>query len=205
MLEARRLECVRGRRRLFQDLSFSVEPGEYVELRGPNGSGKTSLLRMLCGLLPPTSGAVLWNGESIDTIRESYLASIAYVGHRCAVKDELTAQENLRVSTALSGCMVSQERASEALQRLHLGEYEHVQARHLSEGQHRKLALARLVACPRALWLLDEVQTSLDADAERSVKAFMHEHIVSGGMVVVATHQARAAGARGARCIELAA
>src|SRR5438552_799473 len=104
MLEARRVECVRGQRRLFRHLSFSVRPGDCFELRGPNGSGKTSLLRMLCGLLPPTSGAIFWHGEPIGVRRESYLSSVSYLGHCSAVKDDLTALENLRMSSALSGC-----------------------------------------------------------------------------------------------------
>jgi heme exporter protein A len=205
MLEARLLECVRGHRQLFHDLSFSVQPGDYVELRGPNGSGKTSLLRILCGLLPATSGVVLWRGEPTDTNRESYLSSVTYVGHRCAVKDELTVLENLRLSTALSGCDLSPEEARNALERVHLIQHEHTHARFLSEGQHRRLALARLVACNRPLWLLDEVLASLDAEADRSIRDVIHEHVTAGGMTIVATHQNRPVGIRVACCIELAA
>ncbi len=204
MLEGRLLECVRGGRRLFHDLSFAVKPGDFVELRGPNGSGKTSLLRMLCGLLPPTSGAVLWQGQAIGTVREQYLSSLTYIGHVPAVKDELTALENLRVSAALHGCDLGHGQARSVLERMRLEPYANEQARYLSEGQRRRLALARLVACRRPLWLLDEVLASLDADAERSARTLIHEHVAAGGMAILATHLEPSAGAR-TRCIELAA
>jgi heme exporter protein A len=205
MLEACRLECVRGHRRLFRNLSFSMRPGDCFELRGPNGSGKTSLLRMLCGLLPPTSGAILWHGEPITRLREAYLSSVTYVGHRCAVKDELTTLENLRVSSALSGVELSRAEARDVLGRMSLGEQENLQARHLSEGQRRRLALTRLVVCRSSLWLLDEVLTSLDEAAACSVTSLVDGHISRGGMAVIATHQELKLGARMSRRIELAA
>lgn len=205
MLEARALGCVRGRRRLFHGLSFSMCPGDYVELRGPNGSGKTSLLRILCGLLPPTTGVVLWHAEPIAACQESYHSSLAFVGHRPGTKDELTVLENLRVSAALSGCDLGEEEARRALERVELGEHERTHARVLSEGQHRRLALARLIACRRPLWLLDECLSSLDREGERFVRRIIQEHVAAAGMAVVATHHERPAGIRAARCIELAA
>ena len=173
MLEACNLECVRGDRRLFTDLSFSIRPGDYFELRGPNGSGKTSLLRMLCGLLPPTRGAILWQGTPISPIRETYLSSVTYIGHRRAVKDELTTVENLRVSCALSGFELEAEEARGVLDYMCLGEQENLQARLLSEGQRCRLALARLVACHSSLWLLDEVLPSLDEEATTAMAALI--------------------------------
>ena len=205
MLEARGLECVRGLRRLFRDVSFSMRPGDCFELRGPNGSGKTSLLRMLCGLLPPTSGEILWHGTPISAHREEYLSSVAYVGHRCAVKDELTTLENLRVSSALSGWELTREEARHALGRMSLGALEHLQARHLSEGQRRRVTLARLVAGRSELWLLDEVLTSLDEDAGHSVRRLIEDHVSRGGMAVVATHQDLKMATRLSRRIDLAA
>src|ERR1041385_4133020 len=103
MLEVINLTCVRGTRRLFKDLNFSAGEGELVELRGPNGSGKTSLLRILCGLATPAAGEVRWNGRSIRSLGEEYSASVAYLGHQNAVKDELSAIENLRISSAVAG------------------------------------------------------------------------------------------------------
>jgi heme exporter protein A len=182
-----------------------MHPGDCFELRGPNGSGKTSLLRMLCGLLPPTSGEILWHGNPISARREEYLSSVAYVGHRSAVKDELTTLENLRVSSALSGWELSREEARNTLGRMSLGAQEHLQARHLSEGQRRRLTLARLVACRSSLWLLDEVLTSLDEDAGHSIRTLIDDHVSQGGMAVIATHQDLCMATRLSRRIDLAA
>jgi heme exporter protein A len=205
MLEARGLECVRGHRRLFSDLSFTMHPGDCFELRGANGSGKTSLLRMLCGLLPPTEGEILWHGTPISATREEYLSSVAYAGHRSAVKDELTTLENLRVSCALSGWELTREEARHTLGRMSLGAQEDLQARHLSEGQRRRLALARLVACRSSLWLLDEVLTSLDEEAGHAIKTLIGDHVSRGGMAIVATHHDLKIATRSSRRIELAA
>jgi heme exporter protein A len=205
MLEACSLECVRGHRRLFSDLSFSMRPGDCFELRGPNGSGKTSLLRMLCGLLPPTSGAILWYGEPIRARREAYLSSVTYVGHRSAVKDELTTLENLRMSSALSGWALSRNEARDVLGRMSLVDQADLYARHLSEGQHRRLALARLMTSRSELWLLDEILTSLDGAATSAITASIDEHVSRGGMAVVATHQDMKLAARTSQRIELAA
>jgi heme exporter protein A len=204
-LEARALECVRGRRRLFSDLSFFIRSGDCFEVRGANGSGKTSLLRMLCGLVPPTSGTVLWQGEPIETKRESYVESLTYVGHRSAVKDEMTTLENLLVTSALSGFELSLSEAKQALGYMSLDDQESTPARYLSEGQRRRLALARLVNCKRPLWLLDEVMTSLDAGAARCVAGLIDRHVEGGGMAVIATHQDLKLTSRLACRIELAA
>jgi heme exporter protein A len=204
-LEGRRLTCVRGHRELFADLTFTLCEGESVELRGANGSGKTSLLRMLCGLLPPSRGVIFWNGVPVDEQREAYLASLAYVGHRPAVKDDLTTLENLRVSAALGGTELTLAEACDALRQLGLGGCADVAARCLSEGQRRRLALARLVASPRPLWLLDEVFTSLDEPTTKLAAAMIDAHVAQGGIAVVATHHTTAIGRPAPRRIELAA
>jgi heme exporter protein A len=205
MLEARGLECVRGHRRLFGDLSFSVRPGDCVEVRGANGSGKTSLLRMLCGLLPPASGMILWQGEPIDRRREAFHSTLRYVGHRRGVKDELTAMENLCVSSALHGFELGRHEAQVILARVGLGDQGHVYARHLSEGQRRRLALSRLLTGRSSLWLLDEALTALDATSVATITAIIDEHVAGGGMAVIATHQAFRLKAQTSRRIELAA
>src|SRR2546423_11988892 len=117
MLEVINLTCVRGTRRLFKELNFSAAEGELVELRGPNGSGKTSLLRILCGLATPAAGEVRWNGRSIRSLGEEYSASVAYLGHQNAVKDELSAIENLRISSAVAGHTLGRDDAQELLSR----------------------------------------------------------------------------------------
>src|ERR1051326_7765880 len=120
MLEAINLTCIRGTRRLFRDLNFSAAAGELIELRGPNGSGKTSLLRILSGLATPAAGEVRWQGKNIRSLREEYSGSVAYLGHQNAVKDELTAIENLRISSAVSGHRLSRDRAQELMARVGL-------------------------------------------------------------------------------------
>ena len=189
MLEVKNLTCVRGTRRLFKDLNFSAEPGELVELRGPNGSGKTSLLRILCGLATPAAGEVRWNNENIRTLGEEYFAAVAYLGHQNAVKDELTAMENLRISSAISGTPLKENDAGKILARVGLTPQQHLPARVLSAGQRRRLAMTRLLTGKATLWFLDEVLTSLDDAAVNLSRDFIGEHLKNGGIAIVATHQ----------------
>jgi len=180
---------VRGDRRLFSGLDLSLSPGTFVQLTGPNGSGKTSLLRIFCGLLAPAEGEVCWQGANIRSLREDYFTAVTYLGHRPGVKDELSAVENLRISNALNGVEVSQEDAFAALERMGLAGRESLPARFLSEGQRRRVALARLLVCNTRLWLLDEVMTSLDKGAVELVRSLIEEHLNRGGIAIVATHQ----------------
>ena len=180
---------MRGDRRLFSGLDLSLSPGTFVQLTGPNGSGKTSLLRIFCGLLAPAEGEVCWQGANIRSLREDYFTAVTYLGHRPGVKDELSAVENLRISNALNGVEVSQEDAFAALERMGLAGRESLPARFLSEGQRRRVALARLLVCNTRLWLLDEVMTSLDKGAVELVRSLIEEHLNRGGIAMVATHQ----------------
>ena len=189
MLEVNKLGCVRGDRRLFSGLDLAVSPGTFVQLTGPNGSGKTSLLRILCGLLAPAEGQVNWNGANIRALGEEYFTAVTYMGHRHGVKDELSAAENLRISNALNGIEVSKERARTVLERMGLAGRELLPARLLSEGQRRRVALARLLVCNTKLWLLDEVMTSLDKGAVALVRSLIENHLAGGGIAIVATHQ----------------
>jgi heme exporter protein A len=180
---------VRGDRRLFSGLDFAVSPGTFVQLTGPNGSGKTSLLRILCGLLAPAEGEITWEGANIRSLGEEYVAQMTYVGHRHGVKEELSAVENLRISNALNGVSVSKARAFEVLGQMGLAGRELLPARLLSEGQRRRVALARLLVCNTRLWLLDEVMTSLDKRAVALVRSLIENHLAGGGIAFVATHQ----------------
>jgi heme exporter protein A len=146
-------------------------------LTGPNGSGKTSLLRMLCGLLPPAHGTICWMGTNIHKLDEDYFSEMTYIGHRHGVKDELTALENLRVSCGLSGIEISRQSAVSALARMRLEDRIDTPARLLSEGQRRRVALARLLVRRTSLWLLDEVMTSLDTEAVQLVQWMIEEHL----------------------------
>lgn len=189
MLEVTNLECVRGDRKLFSNISFSMTPGTLLQLTGPNGSGKTSLLRIVCGLMAPENGEVRWQSANIRSLGEEYSQSFTYVGHRNGVKEELSSLENLRVSSGLTGINLTREEARQALEQVGLAGRENLPARFLSEGQRRRLALARLLAGNSPLWVLDEVLASLDSAAVRLVKSLIEEHLSKGGMAIVATHQ----------------
>jgi heme exporter protein A len=189
MLEAINLTCLRGDRLLFRDVNFTLAPGGLLELRGPNGGGKTSLLRILCGLATPADGEVRWNGTNIRTLREEYFGSLAYVAHLNGVKDELTALENLLAARRVAGHELSKHEGEATLERAGLINQRHLPTCVLSAGQRRRLALARLVAARAKLWLLDEILTSLDDSGVDLVRTLITEHIEGGGLAIVATHQ----------------
>ena len=189
MLEALNVGCVRGDRRLFSDLNFSLEPGALLQLTGPNGSGKTSLLRIICGLLSATEGEIRWLGTNVRSLGEDYSRSLNYVGHRNGVKEELNAIENLRVANGLAGVSLTPAAARTALDRIGLTGRDTLPARLLSEGQRRRLALARLLTSGARLWILDEVLTSLDRSAVAIMKSLIGEHLQNGGIAIIATHQ----------------
>jgi heme exporter protein A len=188
VLEAASLDCERGGRILFRGLSLAMRPGEVLRIAGANGRGKTSLLRILCGLLSPAGGEVRWKGAPILTLREEYSRQIAYLGHAAAVKDELTAAENLSIACRIAGNASTAGEVAQALQRLEVPATAFLKK--LSQGQRRRAALARL-ALSRSipLWLLDEPLAALDAQAARLVEGLISEHIGQGGMVIYTTHQ----------------
>ena len=188
MLRAADLECARGGRVLFRGLSLAVAPGALVRIAGGNGRGKTSLLRILCGLLTPEAGAVTWEGQPIRGLREEYSRRLVYLGHAPAVKDELTAEENLAIAGTLSGRRFAPDSVREALARFGVPESRPVGR--LSQGQRRRAALARLALCADApLWLLDEPLAALDERAAALVESLVAAHAARGGMVVFTTHQ----------------
>ena len=174
---------------MFDGLSFDVAPGEVVQVRGANGSGKSSLLRLLCGLLPPAAGEVQWRRRRIGTRGAELAAQIAYMGHAGGMSGDLTVRENLRFALHVAGSASADAACREVLQRLQLAGREDEPLRHLSQGQQRRLSLARVLLSGRALWLLDEPCAGLDAEGEASFDAFLAEHVRRGGMAVVTTHR----------------
>ena len=180
---------MRGDRLLFSDITFSLLPGNVIQLTGANGSGKTSLLRIICGLLTPAEGEIRWQGTNIRSLGEEYSKSLSYVGHRNGVKEELNPIENLRIANGLAGISLTTAAAKSALEKIGLTGRDRLPARLLSEGQRRRLALARLITSGAKLWILDEVLTSLDRSAVAIMRSLIGEHLQNGGMAIIATHQ----------------
>lgn len=204
MLATTQLECVRGERRLFANLSFDALPHTLLEVRGPNGSGKTSLLRNLCGLLPVAEGTVSWKGSDIRELGDEYRAQLLYLGHLPGIKDELTALENLRFHAAASGLPATETELTDALDRMGLNNFQHQHCKALSAGQRRRVALARLcLAATRPLWILDEPFTALDVAALAVITTIVEGHLESGGIVVLTTHQEVPIKSRETRRVEL--
>lgn len=189
MLNVAGVACRRGGRALFSDLSFSVQPGELLHIQGENGSGKTSLLRILVGLSSQETGRVLWNNSDIHEIREEYATSLLYLGHQPAVKDDLTVAENLAMSCRIAGLEPSFTAIEIALEHVGLARRVTLPGRVLSQGQRRRLALARLWLDNRPLWVLDEPFTALDVNATALLEEQLERHLGAGGMVVLTTHQ----------------
>lgn len=190
MLHVQGLACVRGDRPLFRGLDFSLDAGQALHVAGANGSGKTSLLRLLCGLSAPAEGEVRWKGESIGKLREEYFRDLLYIGHAPAVKDDLSAEENLLVAATVAGLAISKADARAALQGIGLSGREDLPAKVLSQGQRRRVVLARLLLAQRVpLWILDEPFTALDKKAVANLRGTIESHVADGGMVLYTTHQ----------------
>ena len=189
MLEVSNLACTRGDHRLFSGLSFSLSAGELMQVQGANGSGKTSLLRTLCGFMTPEAGEIRWRGQDVRELEEDYYAEMVYLGHLNAIKDELNALENLRINAGLAGCVVDDTRAIAALRRMGLRGRETLPVKVLSQGQRRRVALARLLVSDAALWVLDEPLTALDVGAVGLMQELIGEHLKKDGMVIYTTHQ----------------
>ncbi|EWY40485.1 cytochrome C biogenesis protein CcmA [Skermanella stibiiresistens SB22] len=182
------LTCLRGERLVFQDLSFSVEAGGALVLLGPNGSGKSSLLRLMAGLLRPFAGGLSWDGAAVADDPDLHRGRVHYVGHLDAVKPVLSARENLAFWAEMGGAADPMAAALAALERLGVPHIADIPGRYLSAGQKRRLNLARVLAAPAPLWLLDEPSVALDRAGIGQLEAAIAEHRAGGGIVVVSTH-----------------
>lgn len=189
MLEALDLECTRGDRRLFKHLAFMLERGELLHLHGHNGSGKTTLMRTVCGLIAPSAGEIRWQGKNIRKQREEFSRDLVYIGHKDAIKADLTGTENLRTACQLDGNPITEQQAWDALERMGLRGHEDLPARVLSQGQKKRVALARLLLNRSPLWILDEPFIALDKAAVALLESLIQEHLKQGGMVMITTHQ----------------
>ncbi len=189
MLEAQNLCCIRGDRELFTGLNFKLEPGTLLYVEGPNGSGKTTLLRTVCGLFLPTDGDIFWQGENTRSLAEDFRKEIIYLGHHNGIKLDLCGLENLRIASVLDGDNVPEEQLWDALAQMGLAGFEDLPTRSLSQGQKRRIALARLLINSARLWILDEPFTALDVTAVERLQAVIANHVNQGGIVMLTTHQ----------------
>ena len=203
-LELQSVRCVRGERLLFSKLNFQCAAGTLVRIAGPNGTGKTSLLRLLVGLMQPQEGQILWKNEPIKKLNEEFWKDLVYIGHLNGVKDELTARENLLINCEIGEHPVTKEQADHALAMVGLEGFEDHYTRHLSQGQRRRVALARLYLSRHAgFWVLDEPFTALDVKAVANLANLIAEHVNEGGIVAFTTHQEVPIAANNVQRIEL--
>jgi heme exporter protein A len=189
MLRAERLTAQRGGVTLFANIEFALDSGEALIVTGANGSGKTTLLRMVAGLTQPTLGHLSWRGASVAAFDHALRAATLYIGHAAALKDEFTAEENLLSLVALHGAAPAREAVRGALDQWSLGRHDDIPARVLSQGQRRRIALARMNLARRPLWVLDEPATALDASGVATLEQQLNAHLAAQGVAVIATHQ----------------
>ena len=184
-LELNNLACWRNEQVLFSGLNFSLSPQNVLFLQGENGSGKTSLLRILCGFRLPDEGEISW-GEQLTSSMPEYFENISYVGHKNGIKDELTVEENLNLMRSMA--TASDIQTENVLKQIGLFKRADVLARQLSAGQKRKLALARLMMTENSFWILDEPFTALDKASVRFFESLIKKHIARGGMLILTSH-----------------
>lgn len=189
LLSAHGLTCIRQDRVLFADLNFSLAAGDIVQVEGPNGVGKTSLLRILAGLAFPHEGEIRYQGQPVDKVTEEFHQDLLYLGHQAGVKGELTANENLSFLMRLNDQHTDPEVVEDTLSEVDLGGFEEAFASQLSAGQHRRIALSRLWRSHHKVWILDEPFTAIDKSGVMKLEQLFAQHIAAGGAIVLTTHQ----------------
>jgi heme exporter protein A len=189
MLRAERLAAQRGGVTLFANVEFALGCGEALIVTGANGSGKTTLLRMVAGLTQPHNGHLSWQGEPVAAFDQALRDATLYIGHTAALKDDFTAEENLLSLAALHGAAPDRVAVGNALAEWSLSLHDDIHARVLSQGQRRRVALARMNLTRRRLWVLDEPATALDASGVATLEKRINAHLAGQGVAVIATHQ----------------
>jgi heme exporter protein A len=184
------VSCVRGGKTLFSNLDLKIKPGTILRISGDNGSGKSSLLRILCGLLAPQSGEVIWGDQAIYKDRDQFHSELIYLGHIPALKADFTALENLISLALLGGQVTTAKEALQALSAAGLADQAHRVVRTLSQGQKQRIALARLrLPQPKSLWILDEPFNALDQKSNQLLQSLLVGHVKHGGIVALSSHQ----------------
>lgn len=197
------LSCTRQRVSLFKNLSFELDAGAMLLVQGNNGSGKSSLLRLLTGLSTPASGSITWQGENIQDLRSDYWEQLHYIGHSNGIKLGLTVLENLQLASHLTHGISTT--IDNTLAELQLDEHKHSLAKYLSAGQKRRLALARLFLLPKTFWILDEPLTALDTHLQALFSAKLTAHLQQGGIAVISSHHPIAVTAAALHTVRLSA
>lgn len=203
MFKAVGVECVKGYDSLFEGVGFTLSPGEIMQVQGTNGSGKTSLLRILTGLSQPESGEIYWQDTNIEDDPATYRENLVYIGHQNGLKAGLTALENLQLGRKYLR-YTNDWTTEAALDAVGLCGYEHIMAHQLSAGQKRRVALARLFLTTASLWILDEPTTAIDIDGVHAFEQTVEAHALNGGMVILTAHQSLQFGKVSARSLSLA-
>lgn len=197
MFSVSNLSCSKGDKRLFSGVSFTLQPGQWLHLEGDNGVGKTSLLRLACGLSALEDGEITWNNQAVSKDPQTFRANLAYLGHQLALKDDLSPLENLQTDAAIVGRQLTASDAKQALAQMGLRGRENLPVRVLSQGQKRRTALARLLVSSAKLWVLDEPFVALDSMAQNALSEVINAHLAKEGMVLLTSHQAVSLGGQG--------
>ena len=199
-----KLGCIKGGRQLFKNVDCVLEPGRWLYVSGANGVGKTSLLRMVCGLASIEDGDILWNDIPIHSQREAYRKDLCYLGHLNALQESMTVDENLAFTAALGGIAPAPAHTQEVMVRVGLRGRDRQLVRHLSQGQKRRVALTRLALSPARLWVLDEPYVAMDEAGVQLLADLIASHLKSGGLAVLTSHQRVPIGDIPAQMLELA-